>query len=67
MSGDTQQPGEKLWEVREVTGQGWDYRVHGYHRFFYATSRKDAKEQFIRAGYKQFKSTRLTAVRSGGE
>ncbi len=65
MSGDTQASGEKLWEVREVSGQGWDYRVHGYHHFFYATSRKHAKDQFIKAGYKQFKSSRVTAVSEG--
>jgi hypothetical protein len=61
MSGDTQQSGEKLWEVREISGQGWGWRMHGQVRFIYATSRKDAKNQFIHAGYKQFKSTRLTA------
>jgi hypothetical protein len=62
MSGDIQQPGEKLWEVREVSGQGWDWRQHGHTRSIFATSRRDAKNQFIKAGYKQFKNTRLTAV-----
>ncbi len=51
--------------MREVSGQGWDYRVHGHTRFMHGTSRKHAKDQFIKAGYKQFKSTRLTAVRGG--
>lgn len=62
MSGDTQQPGEKLWEVREVSGEGWKWCQHGHTRYIYAASRKDAKNHFIKAGYKQFKSTRLTAV-----
>ena len=65
MSGDTQAPGEKLWGVREASGYGLDYRVHGPERYIYAKSRKDAKNQFIKAGYKQFKSSRLTAVRGG--
>ncbi len=68
MSGDTQAPGEKIWAVREVSGKsGWSYCVHGHVRFFYARSRKHAKEQFIEGGYKQFESTRVTAVRSGGD
>lgn len=65
MSGDTQQPGEKIWAVREVTGHGWSYCVHGHVRFFYALSRKHAKEQFIKAGCKQFESSRVTAVSEG--
>ncbi len=66
MSGDTQAPGEKIWAVREVSGKsGWSYCVHGHVRYFYATSRKDAKEQFIKGGYKLLISTRLTAVRGG--
>lgn len=52
----------KLWEVREITGYGWNWRIHGPVRFIYATSRNDAKNHFIKAGYKQFKSTYLTAV-----
>jgi len=46
-----------------VSGKsGWSYCVHGHVRYFYATSRKHAKEQFIEGGYKQFESTRVTAV-----
>lgn len=62
MTGDTQQPGEKLWEVREVTGYGYNYRQHGHSRFIYAVSRRDAKILFVREGYKQFESSRLTAT-----
>lgn len=65
VSGDTRFPGEKLWEVREVTGYGWYYRQHGHTRAIFATSRKTAKDLFIKAGYKQFKNTRLTAVSVG--
>ena len=66
MSGDTQAPGEKIWAVREVSGKsGWSYCVHGHVRFFYARTRKDAKEQFIKGGYKQFESTHVTAVSEG--
>lgn len=62
MSGDIQEPGEKLWEVREVSGTSRDWRQHGHTRCIEATSRKEAKNLFIKAGYKQFKSTRLTAI-----
>ncbi len=64
MSGDIQQLGEKLWEVRELTlgYGGWNRRQHGPTRFIYASYRRDAKNLFIKAGYKQFKNTRLTAV-----
>src|SRR5260221_13668127 len=68
MSGDTQASGEKIWAVREVSGKsGWRYCVHGHVRFFYAITRKDAKEQFIKGGYKQVASTRVTAVSEGEE
>ncbi len=64
MSGDNQQQGEKLWEVRELTlGYSSGNRFqHGHTRFIYASSRRDAKKLFKQAGYKQFKNTRLTAV-----
>jgi hypothetical protein len=61
MSGDTQEPGEKLWEVREISDK-WPHHQIGHSRYIHATSRKDAKEQFISAGYKQFEYTRLTAM-----
>ncbi len=64
MSGDNQQQGEKLWEVRELTlgYSSWNRRQHGPTRLIYASYRRDAKNLFIQAGFKQFKNTRLTAV-----
>jgi len=68
MSGDTQAPGEKIWAVREVSDKsGWSYCEHGHVRYFYARSRKDAKERFTKGAYKPFKSTRVTAMRGGDE
>jgi hypothetical protein len=62
MSGDTPSPGERLWYVRETNGEkGYNSRQYGHERAFYAKSRKDAKEQFIAAGYKQFESSQLAA------
>ncbi len=65
MSGDVRAPGEKVWHVSEVSGHGYNRRQHGHTRVFYALSRKHAKEQFVQAGYKQFGSSRLTAVSEG--
>ena len=66
MSGDIQGPGEKLWYVSEVNGKkGYAARQYGHTRAIYATSRKDAKEQFIKAGYKQVSNSVLTAASEG--
>jgi hypothetical protein len=57
---DVRQEGEKAWEVRESTGQGYNRRVHKT-RYLYAKTRKEAKERYVLAGYRMYEKSQLTA------